>query len=243
LGTTALFHAVTLKSANATRCLLSAGAWITEGSCGETELHEAAANNQLEILKVFLEDKRITPEYINKKDKCGRTPAYRAAYCGFKDCLKLLIVNGADMGSITTTKDSVLDIIFSRVDQPVKFLKEILDCGITKDKEDKITLDFGILCRSGNDSQTSVVYNILNAAHQNENTELLEHPLVETFLRLKWKKVKWFFYLLIFMYTMFVLTLSVYVLLVMDNVRRFRTVTRIARYNLIILAGGLLTHG
>ncbi|GJQ77486.1 hypothetical protein Trydic_g20877 [Trypoxylus dichotomus] len=242
ISTTVLFHAVTLKSANATRCLLNAGAWITEGSCGETELHEAAANNQLEILKVFLEDKRMSLEYVNRRDKCGRTPAYRAAYCGFKECLKLLILRGADMGSITTTKDSVLDITFSRVDQPVKFLKEILDCGITKDKEDKITLDFSILCRSGNDSQTSVVYNILNAAHQNENTELLEHPLVATFLRLKWKRVKWFFYLLILMYTMFVLTLSMYVLPMVHNVERFKGVAGVARYILIILAGSLLTH-
>ncbi|KAI4464129.1 ankyrin repeat-containing [Holotrichia oblita] len=140
-GTTVLFHAVILKSTKATKCLLKAGAWITEGPCGDTELHEAAANNLVEILTYFLDDKRITFNYINKRDKCGRTPAYRAAYSGFKECLKLLALKGADMTIITTTnKDSVLDIIFTRVDNPVQFLKEILDSGIIKDKDDQISL-------------------------------------------------------------------------------------------------------
>ncbi|KAI4464127.1 transient receptor potential channel pyrexia [Holotrichia oblita] len=184
-GTTVLFHAVILKSTKATKCLLKAGAWITEGPCGDTELHEAAANNLVEILTYFLDDKRITFNYINKRDKCGRTPAYRAAYSGFKECLKLLALKGADMTIITTTnKDSVLDIIFTRVDNPVQFLKEILDSGIIKDKDDQISLDFSILCRTGNDSQTNMVYNIINAAHQQEHIEILEHPLVVPILTL-----------------------------------------------------------
>lgn len=130
-----------MKSIKATQCLLTAGAWITNGPCDETELHEAAGNNLFEILQLFLEDKRITLENINKKDKCGRTPAYRAAYSGFKDCLKLLILKGTDLGSVTATKESVLDTIFFRVQNPVVLLKDILDCGIRKDKESgRITL-------------------------------------------------------------------------------------------------------
>ncbi|KAI4464137.1 transient receptor potential channel pyrexia [Holotrichia oblita] len=242
-GTTVLFHAVILKSTKATKCLLKAGAWITEGPCGDTELHEAAANNLVEILTYFLDDKRITFNYINKRDKCGRTPAYRAAYSGFKECLKLLALKGADMTIITTTnKDSVLDIIFTRVDNPVQFLKEILDSGIIKDKDEQISLDFSILCRTGNDSQTNMVYNIINAAHQQEHIEILEHPLVETFLRLKWTKVKWFFYLLIIMYTFFVLTLSAYVFIVIHRIKNVRVIPEIARYILAVLAAGLLTH-
>lgn len=144
-----------LKSTKATKCLLRAGAWITEGPCGHTELHEAAANNLVEILTYFLEDKRITSNYINRRDKCGRTPAYRAANCGFKECLKLLALKGADMTIITTTnKDSVLDIIFTRVDNPVEFLKEILDSGVIKNKEDQISL--------GNVSTLSVIFFLIN---------------------------------------------------------------------------------
>ncbi|KAK9737004.1 Ankyrin repeats (3 copies) [Popillia japonica] len=242
-GTTVLFHAVVLKSTKATKCLLRAGAWITEGPCGHTELHEAAANNLVEILTYFLEDKRITSNYINRRDKCGRTPAYRAANCGFKECLKLLALKGADMTIITTTnKDSVLDIIFTRVDNPVEFLKEILDSGVIKNKEDQISLDFSVLCRAGNDSQTNMVYNIINAAHQHEHVEILEHPLVETFLRLKWIKVKWFFYLLIFTYTLFVLTLSAYIFIVIHCIQEFSSIRAISRYTLAILAAGLLIY-
>lgn len=129
-----------MKSAKATQYLLNAGAWITEGPCGETELHEAAANNLLEILQILLSDKRITIQNINQKDRCDRTPAYRAAYTGGKDCLKLLLLSGANLSSITATKESVLDTIFLRVQNPAEFLKDILDCGVMQDKEEKIVL-------------------------------------------------------------------------------------------------------
>lgn len=76
-GTTALLHAVALKSLKATRLLLKAGAWIQENLCKQTELHEAASKGLLEILKLFLDDPRMTPHDINKIDSRGRSALHR----------------------------------------------------------------------------------------------------------------------------------------------------------------------
>lgn len=133
LGTTALFHAVSLNSTKATKDLLKAGAWISEGLCKQTELHEAASNGLIEILQLILNDVRIKKEDINKEDACNRTPIYEAAYGGHKECLKLLIEKGGDMGHVTKTNETVMDAIFAHISRPAVFVRELLDDRITTD--------------------------------------------------------------------------------------------------------------
>lgn len=77
LGTTALLHAVALKSLKATEMLLDAGAWISENFSKETELHEAASKGLRDILEIFLNDSRMTMQVINKVDERGRSALYR----------------------------------------------------------------------------------------------------------------------------------------------------------------------
>lgn len=76
-GTTALLHAVALKSLKATKTLLNAGAWIQENLCKQTELHEAAAKGLRDILEVFLNDPRMTSRNLNKTDDRGRSALYK----------------------------------------------------------------------------------------------------------------------------------------------------------------------
>lgn len=71
---------------------------------------------------------------------------------------------------------------------------------------------------------------------------LTENKFSESFLRLKWAKIRQFFFLLIYSYTAFVLSLSVYVVLLIHNTGRFEVVTNVARYFVIVTAGGLSGH-
>ena len=95
----------------------------------QTELHEIAANGLVHMLQLFLDDQRIHVSDLNAKDGCNRTPAYRAAYNGHKDCLKLLIKSGADWG-YETGRGTVMDVIFAQITNPASFIREILDSGI-----------------------------------------------------------------------------------------------------------------
>lgn len=130
-GTTALFHAVALKSARATETLLQAGAWIDKFPCRGTEIHEASGNGLLEILQMILTDPRITPNDINKEDGCGRTPVYRAAYGGHSECLKLLINKGANLAQVARAKETTMDAIFVSIPRPAEFMGDLLDSKIS----------------------------------------------------------------------------------------------------------------
>lgn len=123
---------------------MKAGAWLHEGPCHQTELHEAASKGLIEILEKFLDDTRITLGDINKPDAGNRTPVYRAAYGGHKDCLKLLIERGGDLGHVTKTNETVMDAIFAHITKPAVFVRELLDERIIADDANDNNENFGI---------------------------------------------------------------------------------------------------
>ncbi|KAK5643782.1 hypothetical protein RI129_007627 [Pyrocoelia pectoralis] len=248
--TTPLYHAVILKSKHAVSTLLKAGAWLSIGSCYQTELHEAAANGSLDILEAFFNDPRITVADINKTDAYTRTPLHRAALGGHKDCIKALLNGGGSLiGSMKLSKESVMDVIFAHIPRPADFVKEIFDSKITKTSvrhqegdSIKVTLDFSVLAPHGKEQQMEVLWSMFSAATEKEKVTLLQHPLIEAFLHLKWGKIRPFFYLLIATYTTFVLCLSVYIVLGIHNAGKFPTATYIFRILVFLTGGSLAIH-
>lgn len=124
-----------MESTKATEILLNAGGWISRDVWKGTELHKAAANGLMEILQKLLADSRITVDDINKSDECGRTPVYMAAHCGHKECLRLLIDNGGNLGYRNAkTKETVMDALFNNIARPAEFITDILDSKINSNK-------------------------------------------------------------------------------------------------------------
>ncbi|KAF5271907.1 hypothetical protein FQR65_LT05054 [Abscondita terminalis] len=246
---TPLFHAVSLKSEKAVSILLKAGAWLTEGTNRQTELHDAASNGSIGIVEMILKDPKITINDINRSDEFGRSPLHKAALGGHKDCIKIILKNGANLlGSQRSGKENILDVIFSRIAKPADFMKEIFDSRITvstsheENEHYKVDLDFSILAPQGNDLQMEVIWGLVSAASEKEKVYILQHPLIETFLQLKWAKICHFFYFLIFAYTTFVLCLSVYVILAIHNAGLYPNVTEIFRWLVFVIGGGLSIH-
>lgn len=58
--------------------------------------------------------------------------------------------------------------------------------------------------------QMGVVTSLIAAASSVEQLTILQHPLVETFLWLKWSKLRIFFFTLVFIHALLVLSLSGY---------------------------------
>jgi hypothetical protein len=88
-----------------------------------------------------------------------------------------------------------------------------------------------------------VISSLLVAANDEEKTEVLQHPLIELYLTLKWSKVCYFFYLWIAAYVVFVLSLSVYVTLMAHNYVGIDGIMAASRWILIVSATCLLVHG
>lgn len=122
-----LYHAVFYQRETSVRMLLEEGASIKQP---KNLLHIAARNGGKGVLRLLLSDNRCTEDVINELDDVGRTAAYIAAQQEHKDCLKMLIAEGADLSRTLLGDETVMDVIFERITSPVEFLLEILNSTI-----------------------------------------------------------------------------------------------------------------
>ncbi|XP_072765725.1 transient receptor potential cation channel subfamily A member 1 homolog [Anoplolepis gracilipes] len=222
-GTTALHHAAMLGSAEATKILLSNGAWPMYKckSSGSTPLHIVASTGSTETLMVLLE--AMLPHNIDTRDQINRTALHRASYRGHRQCVRALLEHGASLAATTKTGITVVDAIFAHIPRPLAFITEILDsCVRTTNNSsletyDNITVDFGILAPK-HQMQMAVVTAVIAAASDITQLVILQHPLVETFLRLKWARLRILFFFLMLIHLFFVISLSMYaVMFVRDD--------------------------
>ncbi|XP_075210670.1 transient receptor potential channel pyrexia-like [Lycorma delicatula] len=206
---TPLHYSVEIGSVTATTILIEKGASIssTEEN-GETCLHVAAKFGNIDVLCVILMND--CKNIINYPDKEGYTPMHRAAFSGNKECLNMLLNNGGDLTAETHTGLTVVDEIFTYLPRPEDFLIKILDSKITpndvpiNDHRFKITLDFDILIQKNNMKQKSMV-SLLS-----EKLKIIQHPLIEAFIFLKWRKIKQIFSILFMAHVCFVIILTAY---------------------------------
>lgn len=80
----------------------------------------------------------------------------------------------------------------------------------------KITVDFGILAPK-HQMQMAVVTAIIAAVSDIRQLAILQHPLVETFLRLKWARLRILFFFLILVHLFFIISLSIYAIMFAHN--------------------------
>ncbi|XP_032677663.1 transient receptor potential channel pyrexia-like isoform X2 [Odontomachus brunneus] len=226
-GTTALHHAAVLGSVEATELLLANDAWpmFKCKSSGSTPLHIAASNGSTETLVALL--KVIQPHGIDTRDQLNRTALHRASYQGHRDCVRILINQGGNLAAMTQTGVTVADAIFAHIPRPLAFLTDILDSCVktsnnyTSEKYDNITVDFSILAPKYQ-MQIKVVKAIIAASSNIAQLAILQHPLVETFLRLKWARLRTFFFILVLVHIVFVTSLSTYGLVIAQNLHTYQ---------------------
>nr|BAN81930.1 transient receptor potential A5 channel [Solenopsis invicta] len=223
-GNTAVYRAIELGSAEATKILLLHGAsplYKCQNS-GSTPLHIAASTGNIETLTVLL--KTISRPFIDIHDQNNHTALHRAVYQGHRECVQALLRCGANLAEETDTGVTAVDALFHHIAQPFDFLTDVLNSCVqslatdnsdTK-KYENIIVDFGILAPR-DQAQMEVVTAIIAATSDMKQLAILQNPVVETFLRLKWERLRIFFFLLILTHLSFVISLSNYALMFAQN--------------------------
>ncbi|XP_069684095.1 transient receptor potential channel pyrexia-like [Periplaneta americana] len=248
-GMTAVCHAVAARSIKAIKCLLDAGAKIDamENEGSTTVLHVAAQTGCVTIVELLLE--RGARCLVNVGDKFGCTPLHKAAYVGARDCLRTLLKHGGDLSAETNTNASVTDAIFSHIPRPVNFVTDVLNESIqpnnasVNDRNFKVTLDFSLLCPHGLEQQMAVVTALMSGASDLQQMRILQHPLLEAFLRFKWHRLRIIFAMLAVVHACFVASLSVYcMLLVYNNNHYTNTEIVVSRRILLVSVLVLFVH-
>jgi ankyrin repeat protein len=150
--------------------------------------------------KLLLHQHSVTKIDIDCRDVSGNTALYVALQSGFRDRAKLLLSEGADISLLGNA---------SLVSLPttLPILEEILDDCLVFNNE-RLTSDNFVL---------SLNYQLLThivtpIAKSEELRELLKHPVLSTFLILKWLKVRFIFFLNMGFYLAFLFFLTLYIL-------------------------------
>ena len=220
-GRTALHIAAQEGHGNCVEALLRGGCDMLSTTTYEpdkssTALHLAARENRLDSIEAILKfDKNKAA--LNAMDGQGKQPLHVAALNGHGPAVRLLLLHGADIAARLVDENgatTALDLIIYSVPQPTRFLEEIFDSYIEvndfplNDPKCEVKIKYDILIPQGtSEKQMTVLTALLNSSKQKLQERLLIHPLVETFLTLKWQKLRGFFSFIMLLY--FLLTISI----------------------------------
>ncbi|CAK1590891.1 unnamed protein product [Parnassius mnemosyne] len=184
-----------------------------------TPLHIAAVKNHAEIAKVILKFDKTT---IHEVNSMGWFPLHTGSHHGSREVINLLLQEGADLSGYTDGpkkyRRTAIDMIINNLSKPTDFLEEIFDSYIStnrlsfQDSNCEIKIDYRILMPTTCEiEQMKVIEALLKTGNRYGQKRLLVHPLVESFLYLKWKALLPFFYTIIAFYSLFVSSLTLFI--------------------------------
>ncbi|XP_026750378.2 transient receptor potential channel pyrexia-like isoform X2 [Galleria mellonella] len=185
-----------------------------------TPLHIAAVKNFVEIAKVILDFDKTTIYEVNSM---GWFPLHSASHHGSRDVISILLREGADLSGYTDGpkkfKRTAIDMIINNLSKPTEYLEDIFDSYISsnnlnlQDANCEITVDYRILMPTVCEmEQMKVIEALLKTGNRYNQKRLLVHPLIESFLYLKWKALLPFFYTIIAVYAFFVMSLTTFII-------------------------------
>ncbi|XP_018025927.1 transient receptor potential channel pyrexia [Hyalella azteca] len=152
----------------------------------------------------------------NAADFAGYTPLHLAALNESSYCVQMFLKKGGDVSAKTKGGLSALNIILRKTPTGLYHLQEVLDAAIDhddrdphRDPETQTQLDFSVFRGAkGREPECRLLTCFMNEGQR----LLLKHPLCESFLQLKWQRVRMFFIINIIFYTILTLAITLYTL-------------------------------
>lgn len=179
---------------------------------GRTPLHSSIVKvtRSCECVRILLD----AGAQVNKPDIFGYTSLHLAALNEFSHCVMLLINYGGDVTMRTNGGISVLTFItrktpdvipkyISKFDSSIKLSDHELG-----DVDCELKLDFRVLVPTVGNKETELLLNFIEVGHK----QILKHPLSETFLFLKWGRIRKFFLFSMIYHQIFVSLFTLYVI-------------------------------
>ncbi|XP_045502459.1 transient receptor potential channel pyrexia-like isoform X1 [Colias croceus] len=212
-GQTALHLAALAQSVEVVELLMVRRANVrAQDVDGRTALHGAIVRGAraCDVARLLLSE-GADP---NASDNFGYTPLHIAALNEFSACVLLLLDYGGDVTLRTNGGVSALSFIVRRVPDVVpRYLGKFDDAVHVSEHElgdvdCELTIDFRPLvpCISRGEAE------LLLAFIEVGRKDILKHPVAETFLFLKWRRIRKFFVLSFVYHALFITLYSVYIL-------------------------------
>ncbi|KAI4498118.1 hypothetical protein M0802_006942 [Mischocyttarus mexicanus] len=179
---------------------------------GRTPLHLALGRSLLAY--DMTETLIIWRANVNKVDKYGYTPLHVAALNELSQCVDVLIQHNGDLSARTKGGTSALSIILRKTPTSLEVFKRRLDASITLHQhrlatgEIELRLDFHPLLQHQHKGEIGYLGTFVKEGYK----EILEHPLCQSFLHLKWQKIKKYYIGRLLFYLLYVLVLTAWVI-------------------------------
>ncbi|CAG0903348.1 unnamed protein product [Cyprideis torosa] len=187
-----------------------------------TPLHAACSGGHFEVVRLLVH----AGASFDAQDEDGWTALHFAASKGFRKIVDVLLEAGADVNIKDHEGTSALKVL---IQGTPNILKDTFDRGVVMNlpqlcpnptadliRDDKRMLKLDLrnlfLSRKHRESVGPTEADIFVNIIKGRQSWLLLHPLCQTFLFLKWKKVRYFFYAFVAFYVLFVLLLTVFCL-------------------------------
>ncbi|XP_076392292.1 transient receptor potential channel pyrexia isoform X2 [Megachile rotundata] len=241
-GQTPMHLAALSQSAETLETLINFGAKVnTEDNDGRTPLHAAVAKVTRGI--------ELAGALINKADKFGYTPLHIAALNESSSTVMVLLSKGADVTARTKGGISALSFIVRRTPDVLPRFISRLDQAISLhdhelgDLDCELRLDFRPLVPGGR-GETDLMLCLVEVGQK----QVLKHPLCESFLYLKWLRIRKFFLLNLIFHSIFVVFFTAYIAVTYFwNIDKFKKVLFwLVLIFTVVLAGKeffQMTHG
>lgn len=216
-GHTALHLAARAHSLECVEILLKGRANPNvEDDEGRTPLHLALGKSLMtdDITELLLKWRAD----VNKADKYGYTPLHIAASNELSRCVNLLIKYEADLSARTIGGNSALSIVLRKTPTSLDVFERRLDTSLTLNRQGfiagelELQLDFRPLLHRRNRQSRSPEIGYLNTFVKEGYKEILEHPLCQSFLHLKWHKIRKYYAARLLFYLIYVLILTSWVI-------------------------------
>ncbi|XP_025072929.1 transient receptor potential channel pyrexia-like [Pogonomyrmex barbatus] len=210
-GQTAMHLAALAQSVETLDALINAGAKVNaEDDDGRTPLHAAVAKalRSSELVKTLIQ----AGASVNKADKFGYTPLHIAALNESSPTVMMLLSKGADVTARTKGGITALSFIIRRTPDVLPRFVARFDQAISLhdhelgDVDCELRLDFRPLVTGGR-GETDLILCLVEVGQGH----VLKHPLCESFLYLKWLRIRKFFLLSLMFHSIFVALFTGYV--------------------------------
>ncbi|KAL6439738.1 hypothetical protein ACFW04_004057 [Cataglyphis niger] len=186
---------------------------------GRTPLHLALGKSLMteEITELLLKWRAN----VNKADKYGYTPLHIAASNELSQCVNVLIRNEADLSARTIGGNSALSIVLRKTPTSLDIFERRLDASLTLNRQGfggelELQLDFHpLLQHRRNRCSRLPEIEYLNAFVKEGYKEILEHPLCQSFLHLKWHKIRKYYAARLLFYLLWVLIFTSWVITIL----------------------------
>jgi len=161
---------------------------------------------------------------VNKADKYGYTPLHIAASNELSQCVNLLIKHEADLSARTIGGNSALSIVLRKTPTSLDVFERRLDMSLTLSRQGfiagelELQLDFRPLLQHRRNRQIrSPEIGYLNTFVKEGYKEILQHPLCQSFLHLKWHKIRKYYAARLLFYLIYVLILTSWVIIALAH--------------------------